>query len=102
MLAGIAFTRGRLGTVLRRGLRARLRCNEPCVVRADLLDGRRLLARRTIRTSGADALSTRLRPRASRLGRLRIARRATLTVRLRATDPSGNTRTVTRRITLRR
>ena len=80
-----------------------LRCNEPCAVRVDLRRGARLLARgrrAALRTGVAATL--RLRLGARERARLRRVRRVRLTLRVRAVDPAGNARVVTRRIVLRR
>jgi subtilisin family serine protease len=99
--------RARLGPAVRRGLRARARCSEPCtlsyVLRLDARTARRLglqrtVARATRRVAVAGSATTTLRlPRALR--RVRVAR---LTLRVRATDVAGNTATRTATIVLRR
>jgi PKD domain-containing protein len=103
----------RLARVLKRGLRARVRSNEAARARVDALVGRRLLRRpkasalsrvgrrsRSLRAARTTTVTVKL----SRKARLRLAglRRVRVTVRVRVTDPSGNSGRATRRVTLRR
>jgi subtilisin family serine protease len=92
-----------LGALLRRrALRVGLRCNEPCSVRVELRRGTRTIARasRTVPATGAATLSLRIGARErARLRRLSVVR---LTLRVRAVDATGNARTASRRLTLRR
>ena len=88
--------------VRRRTMRVSLRCNEPCAVRVVLRRGARLVARgRATLNTGARAV-VRLRLGAAERARLRRRRSVRLTLRVRATDPTGNARSVTRRVVLRR
>jgi subtilisin family serine protease len=105
--------RQRLRTLLRRGIRLSVQCSEACSVQARALIRRRVrragliassitLAGREsagLSASGRRVLVIRLRPRAKR--RLRRARRATLQVKVIASDVAGNSRAATRRITVR-
>jgi subtilisin family serine protease len=87
--------------VRRRAMRVTLRCNEPCAVRVELRRGTRLVARgRASLATGAATL--RLRLGARERARLRRLRKVRLTLRVRAVDPAGNARSVTRRVVLRR
>ena len=101
-----------LRALVRRGERVRVTCSERCTVRADLVvdtatrralrRSSALLARARGSRTTAGAVTVVVRP--SRATRTAIGRRATLraTVRVVARDPSGNTRTTSRRVTLRR
>lgn len=94
--------RQRLGRLLRRGLPVRLRCSEACSVRLRLRAGRRVLA--TATASIPAGVDRRIVSRAGRAARARLRRAAPRAARLtvRATDQSGNSRTVIVRIRLRR
>jgi subtilisin family serine protease len=99
--------RARLGTAVRRGLRASARCSEPCRLSfALLLDARtarrltlsRTVARATRRLSAPGTRTVLLRlPRA--LARVRSAR---VVLRVRASDAAGNARTRVATADLRR
>ncbi len=88
--------------VRRRLLRVSLRCNEPCALRVDLRRGTRVIARGSRTASSTGTTTLRLRLGARERARLRRLRAVRLTLRVRAADPNGNTRTLTRRLTLRR
>ena len=89
--------------VRRRALRVSLRCNEPCAVRVELRRGSRVIARGSATVSNVTGAATvRLRLGARDRARLRRLSAVRLTLRVRATDPAGNARTVSRRVTLRR
>ena len=88
--------------VRRRTLRVSLRCNEPCVVRVELRRGTRVIARGRATLNNGVAAVVRLRLGAAERARLRRLRTVRLTVRARAVDPTGNARSVTRRVVLRR
>ena len=108
----------RARTLLRRGLRMRVRCNEGCRLRAELLIGRgtarklRIKGRRAgryvrlgstsrrLRRAGTATLTTRV-GRSARAG-LRRARRVKLVLRVVSTDASGNTRVTRRSLIVRR
>jgi hypothetical protein len=105
---GLALARrARLGTAVRRGLRASASCSEPCrlsfALVLDARTARRLHLRRTVAGAtrrltapGTRAVVLRL-PRA--LLRVRAAR---VVLRVRATDAAGNTSTRTSTVDLRR
>jgi thermitase len=89
--------------LLRRGLSVRLRCSEPCSVRLRLQVRRRVFAGAGPRSLPAGAgRRVVVRIRAARRARLRAAVPARATLVVRATDASGNARTVRLRIRLRR
>jgi thermitase len=95
--------RQRLGRLLRRGVAVRVSCSEACSARLRLRVRGRVVARAGPRSLLAGAARrVVIRIRGAKRARLRAAapRRATLVVR--ATDPSGNARTVRVRILLRR
>jgi hypothetical protein len=107
--------RQRLRTLLRRGTRVRVACSEVCNLRTQALIGRRtarrgqavmsilILAGRDTAQLSASAtrvLTIRLRRTARR--RLVRARRPLLAAKVTASDAAGNTRTTTRRISVRR
>ncbi len=114
--ATLSVRRQRLRTVLRRGLAAALRCSEGCVASAEVwLPGRtakRLRLSRGARVRIARRLRVQLAAntrkgialKLSRRARAKLAgvRRVTLLVKLTVTDPAGNRRTATRKVTLRR
>jgi hypothetical protein len=103
MLTRIAITpRSTVAALLGRGLGVRLAVSEGVTLRIELRRGTRVLTARTVRTTRAGATGALLRlgrTARARLGRPRAA--VTLTVRLRAVDPAGNARTVTRRLRVR-
>ena len=76
-------------------LRVSIRCNEPCSLKVLLRRGTRTVARRTARRTRAGTATVVLRP-ASR------HRRARLTLRVTASDPAKNRRTVSRRVRIAR
>jgi hypothetical protein len=94
----------RLGSLSRLGIA--FSCNEACVARATLRLRGRALAGATATLGEAGVGRLRLRPTAAqrrtirRLRRSRRPRRASLVMTF--TDPSGNARRLTRRITIRR
>jgi subtilisin family serine protease len=100
--------RQRLRTLLRRGIRASVRCSEGCSVRALALVGRAIGRRGAVHTialggrdatalsSGTRRLSIRLTWSAKRY--LKRARRPALQLRITARDAAGNTRATARRI----
>ena len=101
--------RPRRSQLLRRGLTARVGCDEPCSVRVQLLRSARGLR---LSRSGDVVVGERLFPRAvagRRTVRVRVDRRlrravrrgTRLTFRVIASDPSGNRRTLNRRIIVR-
>ena len=107
----LAVRRQRLLRALRRGLAARVNCNEACRLGATLVvsqrDARRLRLSRVVarasqplRPAGTRPLTARFSRRArTRIGRLRGVR---VTLRLSALDAAGNRRSLSRRFTLRR
>ena len=101
--------RPRRSQLLDRGLTARVGCDEPCSVRVQLLRSARGLR---LSRSGDIVLGERLFPDAvagRRVVRVRVNRRlrravrrgTRLTFRVIASDPSGNRRTLNRRIVVR-
>lgn len=114
-----AARRYRVSTLLRRGLRSRVRCNEACRLRSDVLVGRRTAkklgirgrrfgrsyilvgrARATLTRAGTQTVTTRVTRRA-RPG-LRKARSVRLVLRTVATDGSRNSSVTRRGVTVRR
>jgi Ca2+-binding RTX toxin-like protein len=92
-----ASVRGRsLRALLRRGLQVRLRCWEPCVLRLRLAGAGGV---RTLPGPGRTAVTLRPRRRAAAL--LRRHQPSRLTLRIRATDASANTRLIRRKVRLR-
>jgi thermitase len=95
--------RHRIGSVLRRGLRVRVRCSEACSAGVKLSAGRGVTGSARTRSLKA-GVSRQLVVRLGPAGRIRLstaaARRAKLVVR--ATDRWGNRRTLTVRLLLRR
>ena len=91
-----------VATLLRRGLRVRVRCSEPCALRVDLLRGTTRIARGRATRSTAGTSTLTLRLSATQRRRLARTRSVRLTLRTTATDRVGNVRTVSRRLTLRR
>ena len=93
----------RTTTLLRRGLRLRLRCSEACTVRAGLRFHGRSMTRR-VRISFGRATTKRVSLRLTAYGRrvLRHKRAFKPTLIIRATDRSGNRRTVRIRLSLSR
>jgi subtilisin family serine protease len=104
--------RQKLRTVLRRGVRAVVSCSESCRLEGEVLRRRRTQRRSKLAADGrtvvvgrgSDGLAaagqkvvvSRLTARAKR--RLRRARRATLTLRMSATDLAGNASVIERRL----
>jgi hypothetical protein len=72
---------------LRRGIKAKATCDEPCSLAFDLRRGSRVLAHKSLGL-GAGTRSVRLK--ASRRALRRLPRHATLKLRVVATDQSGN------------
>jgi hypothetical protein len=72
---------------LRRGIKAKATCDEPCSLAFDLRRGSRVLAHKSLGL-GAGTRSVRLKP--SRRALRRLPRHATLKLRVVATDQSGN------------
>jgi thermitase len=101
----ISIGRGSLRTtaLLRRGLRLRLRCSEACTVRVGLRFHGRSMTRR-VRTSFGRATTKRVALRLTAYGRrvLRHKRAFKPTLIVRATDRSGNRRTVRLRLSVSR
>ena len=112
----LALVRGqRLRLLGRRGLRLRLSCSEACSLRTDLLLGRRSAAHLGLRASTryvrlawaratmgrAGAISIRLRLSAAAKRALRRTRSLRFRVLVRAVDPKGNARTLSRSVRLR-
>ncbi|HEY7454464.1 MAG TPA: S8 family peptidase [Thermoleophilaceae bacterium] len=101
----ISIRRGslRTGRLLRRGLALRLRCSEACTVRIGLRFHGRSLTRR-VRTSLRRATTKRVALRLSAYGRRVLRHRRALkpTLIVRATDRSGNRRTVRLRLSFSR
>jgi subtilisin family serine protease len=109
-------SRQKLRRVLRRGLRLRVVCFEPCELRAEAVlrsiqrrtrravrSARALLVGRSsarMATAGRKVLVVKLRKRVKK--RLRAARKATLSLRVTASDPAGNALTVKRKVRLKR
>ena len=95
-------TAPRLRTALRRGLTVRAACSEACTMRGVALFGGRVVARGS--GSGGAGVTRVVRLRFTRSGAQTLRRHRTvrLTVRLTAADSSGNRRTVTRSLGLRR
>jgi subtilisin family serine protease len=95
--------RMRLRGLLRRGVAVRVRCSESCSTRLRLRVGGRVVAgagpRSMLAGTGRRIL---LRIPVARRPGLRAAVPARARLVVRATDPSGNARTVSRRISLRR
>jgi subtilisin family serine protease len=94
--------RNRLGRLLRRGLAVRLRCSETCSVRVRLRVGGRVVAvarPRSILAGGRRRVVVRIR--AGNRARLRAAAPTRATLVVRASDASGNVRTVRARILVR-
>jgi subtilisin family serine protease len=91
-----------LATLVRRGLRVRVRCSEPCALRLDLLRGTARVARGSATRSTAGTSTLTLRLSATQRRRLARTRSVRLTLRTVATDRVGNRRTATRRFTLGR
>jgi thermitase len=95
--------RQRIGRVLRRGIAVRVRCSEACSARLRLRAGRGISGSVRVPAIGAGS-GRRMVVRIGRAGRARLSaagpRRAKLSVG--AVDRAGNSRTVTRRILLRR
>jgi hypothetical protein len=87
-------------TVARRGLPLTTTCSEACAVRSELRLGRTVLARGSKRLTRAGTARLRLKLSASARRRVR-ARRVTATLRTTITDAAGNSRVLTRRVTLR-
>ncbi|MEA2406204.1 MAG: thermitase [Thermoleophilaceae bacterium] len=86
----------RSATLLRSGLALRLRCSEACTVRVAIKLGRRVLtapARASFGRATTKRLVLRLTPAARRL--LRQRRSLTPTLTARASDKTGNSRTLT-------
>ncbi len=113
----LSITRGqRLAAVLRGGLRVSIRCTEDCYAASELVVGRTAARRLRIAGSGATvrvgrgasrlaasrAATVRLRLTANARRRLARSRSVELWVRTRATDASGNGRSVARRVLIRR
>ena len=73
--------------VLRKGIKAKATCDEPCSLAFDLRRGSRVLAHKSLGV-GAGTRSVRLKP--SRRALRRLPRHATLKLRVIATDQSGN------------
>ena len=73
--------------VLRKGIKAKATCDEPCSLAFDLRRGSRVLAHKSLGV-GAGMRSVRLKP--SRRALRRLPRHATLKLRVIATDQSGN------------
>ena len=92
----------RLRTALRRGLTLRAACSEACTLRGVALFRGRVVARGTGSGAAGVTRAVTLRFTRSATRTLRRLRTARLTLRLTATDPSANRRTVTRSLTLRR
>jgi hypothetical protein len=101
----LSIRRGRLArsVLLRRGLALRLRSSEACTVRVSLRLRGRALAR-SVRTSLTRTRSKRVRLRMTARGRRLLRRHRTIkpTLVVRATDRSGNRRTVRIRLRLSR
>lgn len=109
-------TRQKVRRVLRRGVRALVRCSEPCMLRGEILRSRsrrggskRALGGTSVvvgrgasslAAAGEELLVLRLERRAKR--RLRRARRAVLALKVQAADLAGNARTIGRNIRLKR
>jgi subtilisin-like proprotein convertase family protein len=106
-------SRVRLADALRRGVPARVACDEPCTARLRLLLAARVarrlgiarsvvVGRRSVRLTapGSKRVRVRFSDRARR--ELRRARSIRLTLRATITDAAGNRRTLSRRVTLRR
>jgi hypothetical protein len=97
--------RVRLSTLLRRGVNARLACTEACTARIELRrpsGAGRVLSRTSVRVSRAGRVSFGLRLSDAQRSRLRRGTTRTLHVRAVASDHAGNTRAVTRRLSVRR
>ena len=101
----------RLRTALRRGVLARVRCNQACRVRVDLrLDrrtARRLHLRRVVGTRVVTLERAGVRSIRVRIGRrarlvLRSRKRVRLTARMRASRGSARAALLSRRVTLKR
>ncbi|MEA2330361.1 MAG: serine protease [Thermoleophilaceae bacterium] len=94
----------RLRTILRRGIRVRIRCSEACTVRHEVLVARKRLGVRSARGGVARAGSVVIRVRltGSAQRRLRRAGSVRLVLRTRAVDAAGNARMVRRVIRVRR
>jgi hypothetical protein len=86
----------------RRELRVAVRCSERCALRLELRRGASRISRAT--GSRSRAGTTTVSPRLSAVQRRRLARLRSvrLTLRVVASDPAGNRRTVSRRLVLRR
>jgi subtilisin family serine protease len=114
-IARLSVTSQRLRTVQGRGLRASLACSEPCGVSADILLSSTLSRRLGLRRRGS-AVIGRLRTALGDTARKRITvrlfgraarkldrvRSASVKLRVRLTDGVGNTRVVSRRVSLTR
>jgi hypothetical protein len=107
IVLAVAPRSARLAALSRRRVAIQFSCNEACTARATLRLGRILLARGHATLSEANVGRLRLRTTVAqrrairRLQRSRTRRRpATLTLTF--TDPAGNRRTLTRRLTLLR
>src|SRR4051794_22243366 len=84
---------------LRKGIKAKATCDEPCSLAFELRRGSRVLAHKSLGV-GAGTRSVRLKP--SRRALRRLARHATLKLRVVATDQSGNRSTESQRISVLR
>jgi hypothetical protein len=80
---------------LRKGIKAKATCDEPCSLTFDLRRGSRVLAHKSLGL-GAGTRSVRLK--ASRRALRQLPRRATLKLRVVATDQSGNRSIASQRI----
>jgi hypothetical protein len=101
----------RLLTALRRGVLARVRCNQACRVRMELrldrrtahrLHLRRVVGRRVVILKRAGAGSVRVRIGRRARVKLRRRKRVRLTVRVRASHGSARAALLSRRVTLKR
>ena len=105
IVLAVAPQSARLASVSRQRVAIQFSCNEACAARATLRLGRTVLARASATLSEANVGRLRLRTTAAqrraiqRLQRSRTRRRAA-TLTLTFTDPAGNRRTLTRRLTL--
>jgi hypothetical protein len=98
----LGVARQRLGRVMRSGLRHTAGCSEACALRSRIVLGHRALgsAAKSLAAAGRTSITVRLTRTARR--RLLRMRRVTLTLRVQAQDPAGNTTTVSRRVAVRR
>jgi hypothetical protein len=80
---------------LRKGIKAKATCDEPCSLAFDLRRGSRVLAHKSLGL-GDGTRSVRLKP--SRRALRRLPRHPTLKLRVVATDQSGNRSIASRRI----